>query len=412
MTEHSLQLVRARGQSEIGKARHPLDRLDVERLQKHISLFRPAAAQINEIVDAARPSIPGMTSNEVVHRVVEHNPDCLWALTARRRPAQAAASRTGFIAILPLKKRGLQQLAANVLNTREPDLSLVARRDEQTAGIYVWGIYAPGILAAGVALLFREVESPPYNGVDVYTRPNTLDGERFNQTLGLVQGAHVGQVFAPHLYVFRRSARKPPPYDTRRSTNGAREISVAVARSVDDLMRVMSVRTAVYMAEQRCPYDEEFDGNDFSATHLIGYVGDEPAGCLRIRFFADFAKIERVAVREPFRQTRLAFHLIRGAIEVCRMKGYRRLYGHAQKRLANFWSHFGFKVLDCAENFVFSDHDYVEMLAEFDRHPDAIRIGTDPYVIIRPEGRWHLPGILERSAARRATDHVMPDRHS
>ena len=26
-------------------------------------------------------------------------------------------------------------------------------------------------------------------------------------------------------------------------------------------------------------------------------------------------------------------------------------------------------------------------------------IGSDPYVIIRPEGRWHRPGILEQSAA-------------
>ncbi len=55
------------------------------------------------------------------------------------------------------------------------------------------------------------------------------------------------------------------------------------------------------------PYEEEFDGNDFSSTHLLGYVGDEPAGCLRIRYFASFAKIERLAVRHEFRHTRLAF---------------------------------------------------------------------------------------------------------
>ena len=69
-------------------------------------------------------------------------------------------------------------------------------------------------------------------------------------------------------------------------------LSVTVARSLEDMMRVMTIRSAVYMAEQECPYDEEFDGNDFSATHLIGYVGNEPAACLRIRYFADFAKIE------------------------------------------------------------------------------------------------------------------------
>ena len=37
----------------------------------------------------------------------------------------------------------------------------------------------------------------------------------------------------------------------------------------------------------------------------------------------------------------------------------------------------------------------------YDTPSQAISIGVDPYVMIRPEGRWHVPGILERSAIRR-----------
>jgi predicted GNAT family N-acyltransferase len=157
------------------------------------------------------------------------------------------------------------------------------------------------------------------------------------------------------------------------------------------------------MADQECPYDEEFDGNDFSATHLIGYVGAEPGGCLRIRYFAEFAKIERLAVRKEFRQTRLAFQLVRAGIELCRVKGYRRLYGHAQKRLVNFWARFGFHTFEGGRELAFSDFDYVEMVLDAARHPQAISIGVDPYIMIRPEGRWHVPGILERSAIRPVT---------
>ena len=51
------------------------------------------------------------------------------------------------------------------------------------------------------------------------------------------------------------------------------EITVTVARSFDDLMRVVSMRTSVYIAEQSCPYEEEFDGNDMAATHMLGFVG-------------------------------------------------------------------------------------------------------------------------------------------
>src|ERR1700730_10493326 len=39
---------------------------------------------------------------------------------------------------------------------------------------------------------------------------------------------------------------------------------VRIARSFDDLLMVYSVRSAVYIAEQECPFAEEFDGNDHS----------------------------------------------------------------------------------------------------------------------------------------------------
>ena len=101
--------------------------------------------------------------------------------------------------------------------------------------------------------------------------------------------------------------------------------------------------------------------------------------------------------------TRLSFQLVRAGIQLCQKKGYRRLYGHAQKRLVNFWGRFGFKPLEGAEEFVFSDFGYVEIVAEIDKSPEAIKIGDHPYVMIRPECRWHEPGILQRSSAREVT---------
>jgi predicted GNAT family N-acyltransferase len=305
--------------------------------------------------------------------------------------------------MLPLTAAGLNHLAAGTLDTRDPDLRLLAKPNQRPAGIYIWATFAPGVLAAGVALFMKEMEAQQYRGVDLFTRPNTPDGFRFNETLGLKKGASIGSVYAPHLYTFHRGTREVPLYDSYRRDAGERAVTVTVARTFEDLMRVTSLRSAVYIGEQECPYEEEFDGNDLSATHLIGYVGDEPAGCLRIRYFADFAKVERLAVRKEYRNSRLAFQLVRATVELCRKKGYRRLYGHAQKRLVNFWSRFGFRLFEGGQELVFSDFDYVEMVAEIDRHPEAISIGGDPYVMIRPEGRWHVPGVLERSAGRAVT---------
>lgn len=184
---------------------------------------------------------------------------------------------------------------------------------------------------------------------------------------------------------------------------GPGKIGVRVARSLTDMMQVVAIRASVFMSDQVCPYEEEFDGNDFCATHLIGYMGNEPAACIRARFFADFCKLERLAVRAEYRKTRLAFQVVRAGIELARKKGFRRIYGHAQDRLVNFWAHFGAKPLGPNRKLVFSDFAYTEMVIELDPHDDPITIDSDPYVIIRPEGEWHAMGILDQSAMRPVT---------
>ena len=53
-------------------------------------------------------------------------------------------------------------------------------------------------------------------------------------------------------------------------------VIIRVARNLEDMQRIAVVRALVYMAEQDCPYDEEFDGNDLAgATHLLGEAGGE-----------------------------------------------------------------------------------------------------------------------------------------
>lgn len=207
-------------------------------------------------------------------------------------------------------------------------------------------------------------------------------------------------------------SEKLPLYDSyagKHNANGsnAKRLSFKCARTLNDMMMVTAIRSAVFMSEQECPYDEEFDGNDLcAATHILGFVDDEPVACLRVRFFADFAKIERLAVRHEYRNSRMSFQIVWAGIELARKKGYRKLYGHAQERLVKFWSRFGFKPVEEQQGLVFSDFAYTEMYAEIDPHPDPVSIDSDPYIIIRPEGEWHKPGVLEASVTRPVTSPV------
>jgi predicted GNAT family N-acyltransferase len=172
---------------------------------------------------------------------------------------------------------------------------------------------------------------------------------------------------------------------------------------MEEMTRVIAIRSAVYIGEQHCPFEEEFDGNDFSATHLICHKGHEPVGCMRIRYFADFAKLERLAVRDAHRNAGLAGQIVDTAIELCRKKGYRVLYAHSQKRLVHFWEKRGFVRMANAREFAFSDFDYVEVKLEAEEHPQCITLSDGPYVLIRPEGQWDVPGVLELSANRSAS---------
>lgn len=383
--------------------RHRLDELDATRIAKYLVAFQPSEAVVADLMAKARLSIPGLADTEEVQRVLRYNPNCMMALARRSRFDPHAPVGEGFIAMLPLNDLGLKILALGSFNATSPDLRLVAGPIERPAGIYMWSVFAPGILAAGAALFMEKISSEQYAGVNLYSRPNTPLGRNYNRVLGLKEGAEIANLSAPHLWVYPRKF-EDPPYDSYRPGAAAGEIGVTIARTFEDLSRVIAVRAAVYIGEQECPYNEEYDGNDLSATHLLAYVADEPVGCLRVRFFADFAKIERLVIRKEFRKTRAAFHLVRAGFKLCQKKGYRRVYGHSQLRLVNFWSRFGFRVMEGGKHFVFSDFDYVEIVADIERDPDAVTIGSDPYVIIRPEGRWHREGILEQSAGRPATE--------
>jgi predicted GNAT family N-acyltransferase len=395
MTALDLDFVRkaTRRNAASGPARS-LDKMTMMQMARRTVIFTVDAAGIASLMDAARQDLPGLTSNEIVQAVANHNPDTFWAIARRDHFDIASPKGEGFLAVLPLTHEGTRRLVDGRLDTRNPDISFVARQSERPAGIYVWAIHAKGAIAAAIPLVLQKYSSPLYQGVNIYSRTVTKEGRRLVEPLGFRPGARYDGVIAPHLQMLDRSHEAPAKAAQQDS------ITIRVVRSMDEMARVIAIRSAVYMGEQHCPFEEEFDGNDFSATHLICHKGREPVGCMRIRYFADFAKFERLAVRGESRNVGLAGQMVDAAIELCRKKGYRVLYAHSQKRLVNFWEQRGFTRMPGAREFAFSDYDYVEVKLETEKHPQCITLGDDPYVLIRPEGQWEVPGILELSASR------------
>lgn len=179
--------------------------------------------------------------------------------------------------------------------------------------------------------------------------------------------------------------------------------AIHIARTLEDLMQVTALRSIVYVGEQNCPYDEEFDGNDFAgATHLLARVAGEPAGTMRMRWFAGFAKAERAAVRQCFRGCDIAFALMDEALRLAARKGYSQVLGHVEPDLLRFWRRrCDVSARAMRPRFAFSDRDYVEVLFSTPQIDRALSLDSPAMVLNRPEGDWDKPGVLDRSLERR-----------
>lgn len=179
-------------------------------------------------------------------------------------------------------------------------------------------------------------------------------------------------------------------------------IQVEIVRTIEALMQAAAVRAIVYGGEQKCPLTEEFDGNDFAGvTHLLVRRNGEPEGALRLRWFGDFAKVERVAVIPGARDGEAARALINAAVALAARKGFRRLLGHVEAGMTPYWRRaLGVSVRDHRPRFRFSDREYVEIELAITPPDNAITADSEALVLLRPEGAWDEPGILDRSSER------------
>jgi predicted GNAT family N-acyltransferase len=393
------------------KGVHSLDRLDTHRLCDRLTVFMPTPEQIDSLMDRARADLPQIAKNPVVRRVAYDNPDCFWAI--RRKSGEGPAEPRGFAAFLMLSREGVDGLVRGTLDATNPPPHFLVGQNQRPAAIYVWLVHARGALTPALGLVMEKLKTPLYRGVDLIARAVTQEGSQFNDSLGFQLGLWWDGQYYPKIHHYRRDGARAAdagpvlinlraPFDDYNDEETADRVTAKVVHSLDELARAMAIRSAVYIGEQNCPYEEEFDGNDYSGTHILAYCGREPAGSLRIRYFAEFAKLERVAVRAEFRMRGVGSKLVAAATELCRIKGYRQLYAHARKELTPFWTNMGFRVPGDAATFRFSDFEYVEIAKEMASPAHALSLATDPYILIRPEGQWDRPGVLERSASRLA----------
>jgi predicted GNAT family N-acyltransferase len=341
-------------------------------------------ASLEEVVRIAESNGPGsdiadMLKIRDIYLDFPHN----FGVVRRAAHGPVAA----LLAHLPLNAAGLAAIQAGRFDGRCPDPAWLASPMDEPAAIYLWFLWSPGRLSAGLTLLRQLMNAFP--AVAFYSSPIDAKAASMHTRLGLVPLHRAASGARPIVVLVPQQS---PTLTIRRPDAAA----IRIARSLDDLMRVFAIRSETYMGEQACPFEEEFDGNDLTATHVIAAIGGQDAGCARIRWFGDFAKIERMTVRPRFRRTPVVRELASFVIAHARRKGYRRLYAHSRADLVSLWAKFAFAPIPGREPFCFSGIDFVEVCGVFEPASDAITFGCDPMVANRPEGDWAEPGPQER----------------
>lgn len=107
-----------------------------------------------------------------------------------------------------------------------------------------------------------------------------------------------------------------------------------------------AIRQEVFIEEQKCPPEEEWDVYDEVSRHLIGFVAGQPIATARWRT-APYdgraaAKLERFAILQPYRGRGYGRTLVRHVMDDARRAGFHTLILHAQAHLEEFYTSLGF----------------------------------------------------------------------
>jgi GNAT superfamily N-acetyltransferase len=187
-----------------------------------------------------------------------------------------------------------------------------------------------------------------------------------------------------------------PEYDTFDQVNPNKAgYTIKVVRDFEDMAKVFAIRGSACFSDPEHLYAKHFDGNDFSSTHLLGFIDGEPVGTIRIRYFSNFTRIERLTVRPTHRRSRISFRLAKAAFAWCRDKGYSTVGGVARSELIPFWTMLGFRLTEGKEPIYIYGLPHFDITLKLDAVPQAMSHMTDTMVLLRTEGRWHEEGHHE-----------------
>lgn len=152
-------------------------------------------------------------------------------------------------------------------------------------------------------------------------------------------------------------------------------LEVRPLAGAEDWRRAMAIRQRVFVEEQACPPEEEFDGLDPACRHVLGWIGNDAVATARWRIVpwegGRAAKLERFAVLAAHRGRGHGRTLVEHVVTAAGAAGFPVAVIHAQAQLERFYAGFGF--VRRGEPFVEAGIPHVRMVRAGAERPDAPR---------------------------------------
>ncbi|MGN6640356.1 MAG: GNAT family N-acetyltransferase [Mucilaginibacter sp.] len=120
----------------------------------------------------------------------------------------------------------------------------------------------------------------------------------------------------------------------------SQKVQVRKVTDTKDLEKVFAIRREVFVGEQNCPPELEWEHEEES-THFLATVDGEPAGASRWRKTDNGYKMERFAVLKKFRGSGVGQELVKTVLaDLPADADY--IYLHAQVQAVTLYERFGF----------------------------------------------------------------------
>ncbi len=166
------------------------------------------------------------------------------------------------------------------------------------------------------------------------------------------------------------------------------KIEIDIVRNIKDLLQVFDLRREEFVKKQNVPEHLEFDGNDFSATQVLTKIDGKPVATMRVRYFYDFVKFERMCVLPAYRKQNLPKKMMDFTAKVLLDKGFKRAMFFCRPELVKYWETHGCVPVEGMSDTGNEAMTLCPMSWNFTNIQETLQVKTPATFFLAAEGKW------------------------